>query len=333
MIYKTVLLYILFLTAATASQRLDFTTKESAPATTPPEEYKYIPVYTLQILSTKTIPTAHKILKKLPPRLRKDVKLYKAGNFIASRYSKAPTPKALKDYIETFKKYGFNDAYIVKTTKWHMLHNAIFSKNDTEEKKTAPAQKKSYTLSQYDKSQTLIKADKAYKSGDDSMAILYYEILLNADAATSKIKNNLCYLYGKKGAWFDAKKIIDKERYIPKLLYAYAYGALETNQDNFIQSLGKYILLDRSGRLALLAGAYYEKRGDIPRALSYYKLSYEKNPSDVYNIFAFARALDLNRDHKNALKYYKEALRHINENGKLQSAINRRIIQLSEILQ
>ncbi len=164
------------------------------------------------------------------------------------------------------------------------------------------------------------------------MALLYYEMLLNAGVATEKVKNNLCYLYGKRGAWFEAKKIIESEKYISKLLYAYAYGALETNQDNFMQSLGQYILLDKSGRLALLSAAYYEKRGDFPRALTYYRLAYQKNPSDLYNLFAYARALDISKHYKEALKYYKEALRHTNKNKELYSIIKKRAAQLTEAI-
>ena len=334
MIYKALFLLILFVSAV-ASQRLDFSSKNSCKTVLPPEEYKHIPLYTLQIFSTKTISTAQEVLDKLPTDLKKEVKLYKAGNYIASRYSKASNPKALKRYVDIFKNYGFNDAYIVKTTKWHMLRNYIAPAVRTAKKEVRQPLffTKEKTLSPYEISQTIVKADRAYKNGNDSMAMLYYEMLLNANAATSKIKNNLCYLYGKRGAWFEAKKIIDKERYIPKLLYAYAYGALETNQPDFIQSLGKYILMDRSGRLALLSGAYYEKRGDFNRALNYYRLAYKKNPSDVYNIFAYARALDLNKNYKKALQYYKETLKHTHKKQELYATLKRRTVQLSEMLQ
>ncbi len=336
---KTLLLCTLFINLFATSQNIGFSLKSGSDAqkTQPPQKYKYMPRYTVQILSTKSIESAKKILKKrLPPKLLSQIQLYKTGGYIASRYAKAESPSSLVKYKDIFHKYGFKDAYIVKTTKWHMMRNFVANAlenetlSQTKQEATTNGTKR-YTLSNYNKAKILAKADKAYKSGDETTALLYYEMLYNAGVTTKEIKNNLCYLYGKKGAWFEAKKIIDKERYISDLLYAYAYGALETNQDNFIQSLSRYILLDKSGKLALLAGAYYEQREDLSRAKSYYRLAYEKNPSGFYPLFAYARALDMEKNFKEAVRYYNKALEHTNENHTVYAAIRNRITQLKEL--
>lgn len=302
--------------------------------------------YTVQIFTVKTQKTAKKIVKKVPKNLRKDLHLYKIGKYIALRYSSANSANELTSAVENFKKNGFNDAYIIKTSKWHMNKSIIdtqIKKEQTKQpqeapKKTQPKAEKSpneviqiqHTLNKYTRSNMIKKADQAYQSGDESTAMLYYEMIANAGSATRNVKNNLCYLYGKRGAWPEAKKIIDKERYASKLIYAYAYGAIQTNQDNFASNFADYIMMDKSGRLALLAGYYFEQREDWDRAQGYYKMSYEKNPSDVYNIFAYARVLDIKGERKKALKFYRKVINSANRHNEYYAIVKRRISELEE---
>ena len=338
---KVFFLLLLFFHTLYALESVEFglSNGDLCRAQTPPQSYKKIPKYTLQVVSTKSIKSAQKLLKKLPKNLRRGTKLYKSGCYIAARFSKADKATELQKYIKAFKKYGFKDAYIIKTTKWHMINNLIKEnthiteankgkKPQNTQSKNQSLQIQKHSLSKYKKSNMLLKADKAYKSGDESLALIYYEMLVHSGAATRKIKNNLCYLYGKRGDFEDAKKLIDKEKYTSELLYAYAYGALETNQNTFMQDLSQSIMFDKSGRLALLAASYYEQKNDLQRALSYYKLAYEKNRSDVYNIFAYARALDMKKKYNEAIKYYKKALQHTNKNQQIYDIIKNRISQL-----
>lgn len=182
-------------------------------------------------------------------------------------------------------------------------------------------------ISKYLQSKMILKAQEAYKDGDEMSALLYYEMIHSSGKTNPKILNNLCYLYGKRGAWFEAQKIIDKQRYTAKLLYAYAYGAVQNNQENFIHNISPYIILDRRGRIALLAGSYFENRHDLKQALAYYKMAYEKNPSDVYNIFAYARALDLNKHYALAVQYYKKAFSRA-KNKEMAESIRLRLSQI-----
>ena len=305
-------------------------------------------LYTLQILSVKTLKTANEKLKRLPKNLKKDTHLYQVGNYIAARYSQAQQADKLFPRIEEFKKYGFLDAYVLKSSSWHMQSQKIDEKGtakvkkivQTQEKeKDKPQQQKSESktsltiqnttkISKFVKSSMLLKAAKAYKEGDESTAMLYYEMLLNSGYSTQKIRNNLVYLYGKRGAWDEAKKIIDKERYTSKLLYAYAYGEIETNQDSFLEHMSQDILIDKSGRLALLAGHYFEQRQDIERAASFFKMSYSKNPSDLYNIFAYARSLDIQENYTEALTQYTKILIRVNKNHKNYAQVERRVLEL-----
>ena len=45
----------------------------------------------------------------------------------------------------------------------------------------------------------------------EATAMVYYEMLFNSGHATRRVKNNLCYLYGKRGAWFEAKELIEQQ--------------------------------------------------------------------------------------------------------------------------
>jgi len=315
---------------------------------------KKIPKYTIQLTTTKTIETAKKNLEHLPKEYRADTKLYKVGSYITARYKNQDGYSGLKKYLDIFHNAGFKDAYIVQTTKWHMDKNLIRNplqmstnkshKNEEVAKQASSVQVEKELLpekklSKYVQSGMVLKADKAYKSGDETTAMIYYEMLYNSGYATQRVKNNLIYLYGKKGIWFEAKEIVEKERYASKYLYAYAYGALESNQDNFIENLSPYILVDKSGKLALLAGYYYEQKEDLSRALVYYKMAYEKNPSSLYNIYAYARALDIqeiaglekNKGSQQALKYYKKALQKLKVSDKNYNVVRTRITQLEEI--
>lgn len=294
-------------------------------------------LYTLQILSTKTIKHAKEQKELLPQNLKKETHLYRVGDYIALRYSQAQTAKELHNKIEEFKKCSFSDAYILKSTKWHMKTGRIFTtpvepsqvEAKTKESRTSSIEIKNHTkISKFVKSNMLLKANKAYKSGDESSAMLYYEMLLNSGYSTQKIRNNLCYLYGKRGAWDEAKKIIDKEKYASKLIYAYAYGAVETNQDSFLERMSQEIMMDKSGRLALLAGHYFEQLQDQRRAASFYKMSYEKNPSDMYNVFAYARSLDMQEKYTEAIKHYEKLLLHVNKNYKNYAQVQQRVLEL-----
>ena len=193
-------------------------------------------------------------------------------------------------------------------------------------------QKKQNALTKYSKSNMILKANQAYKKGNETDAMIYYEMLLSSGYNNKKRKNNLCYLYGKRGAWFEAKEIIDKERYQGKLLYAYAYGAVENNQENYYQNLLPYIMIDRSGLLMLLTAYYFEKKNYFKKASSFYKMAYNKNPSNLYIMYAYARNIDSQKKYKHALLLYKKILRKTDISNLLHKTTLLRISQIEGIL-
>ena len=318
---------ILLLAVACYSDALTFGegTNTKVAQSCPSVSDKKIPRYTIQLISTQTVSKAKKTIQQLPEVYKKDTHLYKVGCYIAARYKSTDSQKELKPMLREFQKLGFKDALIIKSTKWHMQTNLL--KEKQEKKEIKPKQK----ISKFVHSNMILKADQAYKKGDESTAMVYYEMLYNAGGATRRIINNLCYLYGKRGAWLNAKEIIEKEKYASKFIYAYAYGALESNQDHFIQNLSEYILMDKTGKLALLGGYYYEQKEDMQRAIQYYKMAYEKNPSNWYNIYAYARALDIQKKTQKALHYYEKVLQKLKQSEKNYNLVYNRIKQLREM--
>jgi hypothetical protein len=198
---------LLLLTSTTFAKGISF--GQTTDTKNIPLEYKQIKRYTIQLISTKTLQQAQQSVAKLPLKYKQQTHFYKVGSYVAARYSYALTTKKLKPYLQELQKYGFKDAYILQTTKWHMLHN-ILDNNKTlstqVEKKSTP-----YKLSKYKYSKILLQADKAYMQGDETKALLYYELLYNTQHASQQVKINLCYLYGKQGAWYEAKELIKKQ--------------------------------------------------------------------------------------------------------------------------
>jgi len=267
-------------------------------------------VYTVQLFTTNGSYPESEIINKIPLNLRDEIHLHRVKNQIVACYSQASKYNEIRPKLRKVREAGYKKAYIITTTRWYMS-------NKTEQK--------SPQLSKYIISKMISKANKAYKNANESKAMMYYEMLLVAGVKSNKIKNNLCYLYGKNGAWGQAKDIIDKSKYAPGLIYAYANGAVRTSQKFFYTDLKDYIILDRSGHLALLAGYYFEQKGDEKKAGKFYKMAYEKNRNDIYNIYAYARYLDIIGQTKEAVKLYREVYNRTDEANQLHKALQSRL--------
>ncbi|MFA5460510.1 MAG: hypothetical protein WC274_00360 [Sulfurimonas sp.] len=321
-------------------------------------ENENIEVYTIQIFSDQSIDAAKEMLTNVPTHLRSETFIYKINGYYKGRYSQNLAYSKIKPELELFHKSGFKDAYILKTTVSKMFEELVKDEikessaleptplhaiEETKSEKIVQmpsleklvvyneeeiSKKKAQSnISTFNQSNILIKAQNAYKAGDESEAMFYYEMLLSNDFASQKVKNNLCYLYGKQGSWLGAKKIIDKESYQKKFIYAYAYGAVLTLQDSFYDDISEYIEFDSSGRLLLLTGYYFEKKDDMQRAGYFYQAAYKKNKTDVYNIFAYARFSDM-IDANEALNLYKNILAKIDKSHVLYEVVLKRVAEL-----
>ncbi|ADN08071.1 hypothetical protein [Sulfurimonas autotrophica] len=267
-------------------------------------------VYSIQLFSTKNTHSEEEIINKTPLNLRDEIHLHRVKNQIVACYSQASKYDEIRSKLQKVKKAGYKRAYIITTTRWYMPNKT---------KHQSPK------LSKYVISKMIAKANKAYKNANESKAMMYYEMLLSAGAKSDKIKNNLCYLYGKNGAWGQAKDIIDKSKYASGLIYAYANGAVQTSQKTFYTDLIDYIMLDRSGHLALLAGYYFEQNANGKKAGEFYKMAYGKNRNDIYNMYAYARYLDIIGQKMQAINLYKNVYNRTDETNGLHKALKSRL--------
>jgi len=329
------LLFLSFLVTANFAGSLSYGEKKTG---------DYTPIYTMQLFSAKKIATINNAMKEIPKEFKNETYIYKVGNYFAIRYGQKENYKEVQPYVEIFQNSGFKDAYVQKTTRQRILDNKIGKvlpvsqrqKNKNENRKSLVKENlitttsKIPTVSKFVNSNMVLKADNAYKNGNESEAMMYYEMLLASGNTNSKVKNNLCYLYGKRGAWFEAKTVIDKEQYQGKLLYSYAYGAVENNQQDYYVNLSPYIMLDRTGMLMLLTGSYFERREDLERATIFYKMAYKKNKSNPYVLYAYARSEDMQEKFKEATELYKRVLKSVNSSHPLYRDTVRRITQLGE---
>jgi hypothetical protein len=294
-------------------------------------------VYTIQLFSYIDKNIVQEVFEKIPAEFKAHTNLYKIKGTIKGRCFQASTVIELEPYIEKLHAGGFKDAFIVKTTTLDMQNEIISDKKEevatkqtkskNENIKEATQNTQQNTLSQSDKTDILLKAQNSYLNGNESDAIMYYEMLLASDSENEKIKNNLCYLYGKQGAWSHAKDLIEAQNYLGKFIYAYAYGALERNNPNFYYDLSPYILVDHSGRLMILTGYYFEKQNEIEKANYYYQMGYEKNPENIYNIFAYARSLDIKKNTQ-AITIYKTILNKIATSHPMYGSVKKRVSEL-----
>lgn len=293
------------------------------------KEDKKTTIYSVQLFAEKNIEKAKIRVDKVPQNIKNEITLHNIGNYIVGRYAQNESYRSMKQNLEKIHQAGYRDAYIIESTDWDMKNSLVFDGTNEEKKQVAQKQDSNPKISKFDKSDILLKANNAYQNGDETGAMLYYEMLLASGYENQKIKNNLCYLYGKKGAWFQAKSTIESERYQGNLLYAYAYGAVQNNQENYYNDMLAYIAVDGSGKLMMLTGYYFEKKDDMQRAASFYKMAYEKNPSDVYNIFSYARVLDMEQNAQ-ARGLYRDILNRVNDSHPLYATIQKRVRELGE---
>jgi len=276
----------------------------------------YSKIYSVRFLSVPKKVSKEEILRHIPQSLKANTYFMNSGDFITAMYQKRKTDAEILKDLDFVKKVGYKDAYI-----------RVRKVLDNKKVPVTTIQKKP-KLSRYKLSELISNANNAYSNGNYMQAIINYEMLLASGNASAQMKQNLCYLYGRTGAFEQAKEIMDHAHYPSQYIYAYAYGSATAGQENYYHNMSPYIALDRTGKLLLLSGYYFEHKGDLQRALAFYKMAYEKNPSNNYNIYAYARVEDISGDRETALKLYKQLLLNVKHNSKLYSYLQQRVQQL-----
>ncbi len=272
-------------------------------------------VYTVRFLSLSKNKSHKSILESMPKGLRSQTRLIPSGKYLTAMFKERSTRNRAEKDLDYIKKNGYKDAYI------HCSNNFFFKK---KVKKQVIQEKPS----KFTSSKIISKAKNAYKKGNYMQAIIFYEMLLSSGNTSRKVKNNLCYLYGRVGAFLQAEEIINSAKYSAKLIYAYAYGSATTGQENYYTNLSKYISYDKSGKLMLLSGYYFEMKHEQERSLTFYKMAYEQNPMDSYNLFAYARAEDILNHTNSALILYKKIVSTADASTQIYKEAEKRISQI-----
>ncbi|WP_456485936.1 tetratricopeptide repeat protein [Hydrogenimonas sp.] len=280
-------------------------------------------LYTIQLFSVKNLPRAKALVQKLPEPLAKDTTISRLGDFYVGEYGKAASGKSLGKTVSLIRKNYFHDAFVKsRSTKKKYSEMTPHSKESDN----------GYTLDRAKKIKLQIEADNAFKKGDISHAVTIYEFLASRAAPKNgKVLTNLFYLYGLQGNWTNAKRLMKKSHNLDALLYAYTLGALHGLRKNEIEHIIPFARLDRSGRLMLVLGLFFERDNRLQEAFRWYSAGYTINPADPYVAYAYARILDMRGHKKEAVRIYEHILRIPFAKKNLQKYAQLRLRQLGRV--
>jgi tetratricopeptide (TPR) repeat protein len=290
----------------------------------------------LQVHSSKTLDSAIESLKSVPVFHKQHVGIYQSGEYYATRYSNPAYPKIPRWIINDFKKAKFNTQFILVPDPNNKPIGHV------RKKESMPATTKSAsvnttkimqyntqvsTLDEHSKTRLMMDAQKAYEQRDYTQATIYYEMMVASDIKDKQILLNLCYLYGREGSSTQMEKLVEGKRGVNDYYYAYGIGALESGNRDVYTILAPQLAYDKSGRLAMLCGYFYERENNLARSASFYKIAYTANPNDPYILYAYARSVDMTGDVNNAIYLYTQ-LSNMNSSEEIKAASRGRISTL-----
>lgn len=288
----------------------------------------------LLLNSSKTMKGARDSLKRVPRYYRTHVGIYQSGDYYITRYQNPAYPKILPWITRDFKKAGFSDAFV--TTVTNDLPPATVKKTSLPSilTKTAPLPKIAKAtitpspLTQHDQTRLILDASRAFEQRDFTQATIYYEMMAAAGMQDRQILLNLAYLYGREGSFGLLEKKIEGKRGTNDYLYAYGVGALEAGRSDLYSSLSPYLVYDKSGRLSMLCGYFFEQEHNLERSNAFYKMAYDANPSNPHILYAYARSVDLTGNKEQALYFYTQLTQLGSEFESIKTASRSRIQSL-----
>ncbi len=259
----------------------------------------------LQILSTKSLSQSLDIIESVPEKYRSGMEVYQIGGYYVTRYINIPNKSSLQLIIDDFKKAGFTSLLAYK----HSPKSAPLTLSKTSIQRpsaTSSLQVHTPALSQHEQTKLIIDAQLAYAQRDFSQATIYYEMMVAGGINDRPILLNLCYLYGREGSSVLMEKLIEGKRGINDYLYAYGVGALEAGRSDLYSALSPHLIYDKSGKLAMLCGYFFEQEKNTERSKAFYTMAYEFNPSDPHILYAYARSVDMSGDKEKAIYLYTQ---------------------------
>ena len=287
----------------------------------------------LQVHSSKTLDSAIESLKSVPVFHKQHVGIYQSGEYYATRYSNPAYPKIPRWIINDFKKAKFNTQFVMYPDPGNKAIGRVSKKENrpvavksAPVNMTKPVQYNTQTsvLDEHSKTRLMMDAQKAYEQHDYTQATIYYEMMVASDIKDKQILLNLCYLYGREGSSAQMEKLVEGKRGVNDYYYAYGAGALESGSRDVYAILSPQLAYDKSGRLAMLCGYFYERENNPARSASFYKIAYAANPNDPYVLYAYARSVDMAGDIDRAVYLYTQ-LSNMNSGEEIKTASRGRI--------
>lgn len=275
-------------------------------------------MYAVQLFSALPSKNTREILKYIPKNLRSKTDVVRLKRWIVGYYGKTDSKKEALRELDEARSSRFKTAFIV------IYHFTIIQKNYVKQKRPK--------ISPYVQSNLIVKANNAYAEGNYDQATMYYGKLLASGYKNSILLDNLSYIYGMQGRFLQEKKILKRYGNDPSLIYAYAYGAVKSNRQDFYSELKSFIKNDSNGDLQLLAGYYFEHNHQLNKAVKFYKMAFMTNPVNNYIFFAYARSYDIIGKKGKALRLYEELLPRLKKGGALYLADKNRISELGGAL-
>jgi tetratricopeptide (TPR) repeat protein len=121
-----------------------------------------------------------------------------------------------------------------------------------------------------------------------------------------------------------------KEREVLNLIYSYGLGSIHHEYFDLETKFNHFLQHRRAANLWLLIALSYEKNNQLKKATSSYKKAY-KMRKNAYTTYAYARSLDLSKDHKHAIIVYQEFLQKYNQDTTMVGAIKNRLQYLHSL--
>ena len=300
---------------------------------------KYTYAIQLIALSSNREDMALKFLEELDKSIEEKTVIYEENGLITLRYYPSSDMKLLKGELQRIKKFGFKDAFIVKTLLYKLKesqktlsynpsnYSLIHSRNSETENYS---QRKKLSKQEY--IETLNSANKLKENNNLHESIEKYEALFYSSKDNKIVKNNLFYLYGKTTNWHKAKLLLRNFKRKDKLLYAYGLGSLENYSMNLEKELKSELGEDLSGYVNLILGVLKEREAKLNDAYQYYEGAYIRNRSDLYISFAFARAYELIQKYDLAQNQYQQiTLDKSKKYPKIKAQALKRYTELKEL--
>ncbi len=160
----------------------------------------------------------------------------------------------------------------------------------------------------------LLKANQYFKQGDYFRSLKLYEEVFKVKKDV-KIANNLIVLYVRTGLYEKAEEVL-KEINDERLIYTLILELAKAGKtEKALRLAEKYEKKDENGLILFVTGYLHEKLKNYKKAFEYYRRAFEKNPSNPYIAFNYARMLELKGNIATAGNIYRVlALQSSDEN-------------------